>query len=251
MEYAAGGNLENFLAKFPPDSWLRVWQIATGIAQRLQVIHQLNLIHNDLHPGNIVFNADNASANPMIIDVGISNTVEYFLDGHQEGVYGRLEYTPPEIFKKMPSTQKSDIYCLGTLLWQLTAQFTPRENASSPPTLAASVGLREVPIPGTPKAYEDIYKECWNLDPDKRPTVDQVLDRLEGIELELAEAKWLSDIPEAMTYLQEMMIVTEYNHEDFFIWSGSTYNTREHAFSSRFYTQEELQSLLSNNNDRE
>ncbi|RUS14493.1 hypothetical protein BC937DRAFT_93735, partial [Endogone sp. FLAS-F59071] len=46
------------------------------------------------------------------------------------------------------------------------------------------------PIPGTPKAYEDIYKECWNLDPDKRPTVDQVLDRLEGIELELAEAKW-------------------------------------------------------------
>lgn len=232
MEYAPGGNLEKYLTKFPPDSWLRIWQIATGIARRLQVIHQLNLIHNDLHPGNIVFNADNVSADPLIIDVGITNTVEHFLGGHHVGAYGRFQYLPPEAFKKMPCTQKSDIYCLGTLFWQLTAQFTPRNNANSPPSEAASAGLREVPIPGTPKAYEDTYKECWNLDPAKRPTIDQVLDQLEGIEMELVEAEWLG--PDAMEYMREIEAQSIAKSSD------SSFSSSGVNSSSRFFFGDEL-----------
>lgn len=239
MEYAAGGNLERFLVKFPPVSWFRVWQIARGIALRLQVIHQQNFIHNDLHPGNIVFNADSASADPMIIDVGISKAVdELELRNGTRGAYGRIEYLPPEFFGEGLKTQKSDIYCLGTLLWQLTARFTPRETAKYPPQAAASAGLREVPIPGTPKVYVDIYKKCWNLDPDERPTIEQVLEELERIEMNVAAETWLDKNPEARAYLEEIKMER--------IHKGSSESSSEattFSSSSRYYSEEKLRNL--------
>ncbi|CAB5386200.1 unnamed protein product [Rhizophagus irregularis] len=39
--------------------------------------------------------------------------------------------------------------------------------------LEISQGLREEPIPDTPEDYFDIYTECWNGEPDKRPTINQ------------------------------------------------------------------------------
>ncbi|CAB5381582.1 unnamed protein product [Rhizophagus irregularis] len=35
-------------------------------------------------------------------------------------------------------------------------------------------GLREEPAPNTPKDYVEIYTECWNGEPDKRPTINQI-----------------------------------------------------------------------------
>ncbi|CAB5138137.1 unnamed protein product [Rhizophagus irregularis] len=45
-------------------------------------------------------------------------------------------------------------------------------------------GLRERPITGTPIEYKQIYVDCWELDPDSRPLVVEVLSRLESMSLE-------------------------------------------------------------------
>ncbi|PKY62039.1 kinase-like protein, partial [Rhizophagus irregularis] len=47
--------------------------------------------------------------------------------------------------------------------------------------LEISQGLREEPIPDTPEDYVDIYTECWNGEPDKRPTINQVVEGLKAI----------------------------------------------------------------------
>ncbi|CAB4427401.1 unnamed protein product [Rhizophagus irregularis] len=44
-----------------------------------------------------------------------------------------------------------------------------------------SQGLRETPIPKTPKDYENLYTDCWKLEPDDRPTIQTVVTRLEAI----------------------------------------------------------------------
>ena len=111
-----------------------------------------------------------------LIDVGLSRAVE---DAQfTEGAYGRLEYLPPESFKdkKGTYTQKSDIYCLGTLLWQLIVGIPPRGVASS----AASNpdGLREELIPGAPTAFNEVIRSCWHLDPDQRPSAREVYNQL-------------------------------------------------------------------------
>ncbi|CAB5357057.1 unnamed protein product [Rhizophagus irregularis] len=38
-----------------------------------------------------------------------------------------------------------------------------------------SQGLRETPIPDTPEDYINIYTDCWNNEPDNRPTINQIL----------------------------------------------------------------------------
>ncbi|CAB4388526.1 unnamed protein product [Rhizophagus irregularis] len=42
-------------------------------------------------------------------------------------------------------------------------------------------GRREEPIPNTPEHYIKIYTECWDIEPDNRPTINQVLERLKAI----------------------------------------------------------------------
>ncbi|CAB5359823.1 unnamed protein product [Rhizophagus irregularis] len=44
-----------------------------------------------------------------------------------------------------------------------------------------SQGLRETPIQDTPEEYEKIYTDCWEFEPDDRPTIYDVVDRLEAI----------------------------------------------------------------------
>ncbi|CAB4413849.1 unnamed protein product [Rhizophagus irregularis] len=40
--------------------------------------------------------------------------------------------------------------------------------------MAIFQGLREKPIPDTPEEYIKIYTDCWNIEPDNRPTINQV-----------------------------------------------------------------------------
>ncbi|GBC32812.2 kinase-like domain-containing protein [Rhizophagus irregularis DAOM 181602=DAOM 197198] len=46
--------------------------------------------------------------------------------------------------------------------------------------LEISQGRREEPIPNTPESYIKIYTECWDIEPDNRPTINQVLERLKA-----------------------------------------------------------------------
>jgi len=172
MHYADDGTLEKRPCE-PNDNWYIALAYATKLSSRLAHLHDMGFSHSDLHPGNVVFDKKSTT---FLIDVGLSRAVE---DAQStDGVYGRLEYLPPESFKdkKGAYTQKSDIYCLGTLLWQLIVGIPPRGVASS----AASNpdGLREELIPGAPTAFNEVIRSCWHLDPDQRPSAREVYNQL-------------------------------------------------------------------------
>lgn len=188
MEFASGGNLEDFLLNSPPESWELVIYLAKRITSNLRCIQDIGLLHQDLHPGNIVF--DNGT--PRIIDVGLSRIIE--VEKQSDTVYGRMAYLPPEYFVGGEYTQKSEIYCLGTILWQLVSGVAPRNTAGE---IDRQDGMREEMVPGMPAGYEAILRDCWNLDPNKRPTIEEVEQRLGDMEHhigEYAEFKWGMDV---------------------------------------------------------
>ncbi|CAB5216210.1 unnamed protein product [Rhizophagus irregularis] len=47
--------------------------------------------------------------------------------------------------------------------------------------LSKKVGSRESTVPGTPADYVKLYSECWDGDPDKRPSIQEVVDRLKSM----------------------------------------------------------------------
>ncbi|GBC20819.2 kinase-like domain-containing protein [Rhizophagus irregularis DAOM 181602=DAOM 197198] len=52
---------------------------------------------------------------------------------------------------------------IGILLWEISS------------------GLRETPIPDTPEDYKNVYTDCWNNEPDGRPTINQVVSKLNAM----------------------------------------------------------------------
>ncbi|RUS23006.1 kinase-like domain-containing protein [Endogone sp. FLAS-F59071] len=165
MEYGTHGNMEQMSRA---STWNRITDVAIELTRRLQVMHQYGVIHQDLHPGNIVF----VKEFPRFIDVGLSKAVEDWKE--IGGVYGRLNYHPPEVFQRKPYTKESDIYCLATLLWQSVTGVPPRGVAAMGEI--REDGLREDLIPGAPTGFNDIFKRCWDPEPSKRPTAEELYE---------------------------------------------------------------------------
>src|ERR1700734_2513916 len=101
---------------------------------------------------------------------------------------GMIEYIEPQCFKdrKYVRREKSDIYSLGVLLWEITSgrpPFFDPESQSINAWLCQYIGEghREEPIPGTPLEYQKLYQKCWDGDPEKRPDINQVYDKISSI----------------------------------------------------------------------
>ncbi|POG54466.1 hypothetical protein GLOIN_2v1886636 [Rhizophagus irregularis DAOM 181602=DAOM 197198] len=104
-----------------------------------------------------------------------------------------VTYVDPQIFNRKRDNnnqvqiyslnKKSDVYSIGVLLWEISCGRPPFCNELYDVGLAMEIlhGLREKPIPNTPEDYIKIYTDCWNNEPDNRPTINQVVAKLNTI----------------------------------------------------------------------
>src|SRR6266511_1245136 len=105
MRYANNGSLADYVTKnFKNLKWKYKIRILYSITSGLNIIHQEQLIHHDLHSGNIL-HFSNLSQKAMIADLGLSVPA----DQEPPCVIGVLPYIAPEVLNGKPYTQKSDI----------------------------------------------------------------------------------------------------------------------------------------------
>src|SRR2546423_5049808 len=95
-----------------------------------------------------------------------------------------MAYIDPQCFKgnTFSRNEKSDIYALGVIFWELSSGKIPFEHVDRyliP--FEINNGQREKAIAGTPAEYVKLYTDCWNEDPQKRPTLEFVLETLNKI----------------------------------------------------------------------
>ena len=90
---------------------------------------------------------------------------------------------PKRIFDpSFPYTKSSDIYSFGVLMWEISSGYPPFKDNDNKAALAISIagkGFREETIPDTPNEYEELYKNCWNQEPEQRPPISKVLYEFE------------------------------------------------------------------------
>ncbi|CAB5179834.1 unnamed protein product [Rhizophagus irregularis] len=138
------------------------------------------LIMQDLHSKNIVIHESNAK----ITDFGISKNQNNQTSAYI-GNFGVVAYMGPERLKNSespsPYTKSSDIYSFGVLMWEISSGHLPFKDNDNIVTLTVSIitGIREVTVPDTPEEYEKLYKKCWNQEPEKRPSINEILDEFE------------------------------------------------------------------------
>src|SRR6266511_4606570 len=170
LVHASEGNLRNYLQE--NHSRLKLKDrliIFSYLCDSLHCIHEKDLIHCDLHSGNMLLQTGNC----YITDLGLCGPVD---DKSSGKIYGIIPYIAPEIFQGGKNTKQSDVYSIGILMWEIFAGHPPFDDIAHGPGLILKIceGLQPQILPSMPDDYAQMMQRCWDIDPSKRPTIPEL-----------------------------------------------------------------------------
>lgn len=128
MELLKGGNLANMMREgpLPQDTIVRILE---QIASALDYAHSLDIIHRDLKPQNVLLDAH---TNVHLTDFGLAKILDQETSLSDSGMArGTPAYMSPEQWMSDPVDARTDIYCLGIMLYQMLSGELPF-NARTP-----------------------------------------------------------------------------------------------------------------------
>ncbi|EMS66816.1 Putative cysteine-rich receptor-like protein kinase 20 [Triticum urartu] len=193
-EYLPQGNLQKNLFEVScVMDWDTRFRIIKGICQGLAFLHSINIVHMDLKPENILLDD---KMTPKIADFGLSR-----LFGQEQtrmrtqNVVGSYGYIAPEYLYRGEISTKSDIYSLGLLILETT---TVEKNCSNnEPSVTQFIKsvhdnwTDEHIVSQWPHLDGDRFQqikvcikiglECVEIDRQKRPSIEEIVDRLNGL----------------------------------------------------------------------
>jgi serine/threonine protein kinase len=141
--------------------------IVKGISDGLAHAHENGVIHRDIKPANILLTA---KAEPKIGDFGLARPAN---SDHPGLIMGTPGYTAPEIYEDPEhADQKTDIYAVGVILYELLTGHRPEDD-------------EELPVPssvvGCDKKLDKIWAKATNHDPAQRyDSAEEMAHDLEG-----------------------------------------------------------------------
>src|SRR6266540_1420560 len=178
MKYYKLGCLKDYITKnFYSIKWNEKLIILKHIVGGLNHLHYQNIIHRDFHSGNILYENE---FEVIISDLGISKSS---LNNDNEEIYGVISYMAPEILKRKEYTIASDIYSFGMIMWELITGRMPFWDQNNDPELIIKIykDFRPPIIKSAPKGYVELMQQCWDSDPNKRPTTVDIHETLINI----------------------------------------------------------------------
>jgi serine/threonine protein kinase len=185
LDYADGGSLRKYLdTKYNQLSWNSKIICLHNIAHGLRGIHVEELIHRDLHIGNIL----RFKSITCITDMGLCRPADYNASENTKNkIYGILPYIAPEILRGQDYTKAADIYSFGVIMYEVISGLPPYFNVSHDNNLAIKIclGLRPRFNIKVPQVIVHLIKRCLDANPLHRPKAEEIKKTL---------SQWLSEI---------------------------------------------------------
>ena len=168
MELADQGSLDTRIEKLRQVEELKVLDIGIKIANALDVALKHDMLHCDIKPGNILFNADHE---PKLVDFGLARKT----DAEQESgefTRGTPFYVAPEKIKREPETFLSDMYSLGATLYHAVTGHVPFDAPTPEEVVQAHVYTPLTPanqvVPEISQAASDALGRALAKNPGER-----------------------------------------------------------------------------------
>jgi serine/threonine protein kinase len=189
MELLEGPSLREVLERETRFSMPRTIAIGLQIAEALRVVHEQGIVHRDLKPENVVLMSSGEGELVKILDFGIAQLSEY-QDQRltMEGiVLGTPAYMSPEQATGGQVDHRTDIYALGTMLFEMLAGVCPFVADSAKGVLLAKLtreppSLREIRAE-VPRPLEEVVLRVLHKDPAFRPeTMRELILELEEVQ---------------------------------------------------------------------
>ncbi len=191
MEYVDGADLgsliERWQANPPPNRFADVERIFRGLCDALSYVHEKGLIHRDLKPSNVLVNQ---SGEAKLTDFGVVKapgafTTQLTMAGK---LVGTVAFMSPEQITGEEVTAKSDLYCLGAVLYMMLTLRRPIEADNIAGYLARHITetprLPSLVVSEVPRNLERICMNLLEKEPCQRPaSAQEVLSMIEGTEV--------------------------------------------------------------------
>ena len=184
MEFVPGEDLKRLIRKSGQLGAGRAVSIARQVGEGLAEAHRLGVVHRDLKPQNIMVDED---GNARIMDFGIARSLKVKGITGAGIMIGTPEYMSPEQVEAKEIDQRSDIYSLGIILYEMLTGRVPFEGDT-----ALSVAMKhkgEIPIspkqrnPAIPDDLSHAILKCLEKDRINRyQTAADVVSELDKIE---------------------------------------------------------------------
>lgn len=175
-EYLDGGELFDKIELLQTFSEAEAANYMSQILMAVSYLHSMNIIHRDIKPENIVLSNKDHDANLKLIDFGTSREVE----GNQklQARMGTAYYIAPEVLRKNYDV-KCDIWSCGIILYVLLCGYPPFNGSTEKKIIQRILkGQFTFPVEEWGKVSQnakDLIKKMLTLDPEKRPSADQLL----------------------------------------------------------------------------
>jgi serine/threonine-protein kinase len=156
MEYVPGENLKNLIRRSGPLFVGQTLNVAKQIAEGLVEAHRLGVIHRDLKPQNIMIDGQGSA---KIMDFGIARQLSGSELTEAGMIIGTPDYMSPEQVAGETVDQRTDIYALGAIIYEMVSGRPPFEGASG-----LDVALKQkTEIPRPPRAVNTQVPEELNV----------------------------------------------------------------------------------------
>ena len=155
MTLCPGGSLADRLAREGPLPVADVLRIGVKIAGALQTTHAHGVVHRDVKPENILVTP---TGEPALSDFGVSAIANHYAQTRSTAAY-TPQHAPPEVLLGQATTAQSDVYSLGSALYQLLAGHPPFADQSNTGLAAFVNAVLSTPPP--PIARSDVPEPLW------------------------------------------------------------------------------------------
>ncbi len=176
MDYADGGDLytkineRKKLGVLWPESF--ILDLFVQICLALKHVHDRRILHRDLKTQNIFLTA---KGEVRMGDFGISRVLQHTYDCARTAI-GTPYYLSPEICQDKPYNQKSDIWSLGCMLYEIVTLNHAFDATSMKGLVMKILRGNYPPIAKTySKELSDLIATLLRKNPDERPTINQIL----------------------------------------------------------------------------
>lgn len=188
MEYCKGGSVFDLLHKRKHVilNWEQKKKIALDIVKGMIFLHCCSdpVIHRDQKSLNLLIDNDiisnSTNFNIKVADFGLARTMDVVKD-KLTSYMGTFHWMAPEIFENKPYSLKADVFSYAICVWEVLTRQTPYKNLNSPHAIMKFVVLEKgrpdkALIPAQcPKELVSLMNNCWDQDPEKRPSFMQIL----------------------------------------------------------------------------
>jgi serine/threonine-protein kinase len=179
IKYTPGPTLAQKLAELREEgASLTVFEslkLARRIADSLVPAHAAGIVHHDLRPANIIIKEGNV---PILVDLGVPVVAAPAQPLAKQPIES-LDYTPPGQWQSKELSDRSNIYSLGVILYELLAGHRPRLPASEWDIFERDSLPKEIPLeeahPGFTAETYQLVRDClWRQEWSRFDTMEQM-----------------------------------------------------------------------------